>query len=264
MNMETPSANGNELTARFAAGVMTLTINRPAQRNALNSAVIEMLAENFREVAASEVRAIVVTGSGDRAFCAGADLASEDAFNADCSRPHSAYADLLRLARSIDVPIIGRINGSCMAGGMGLLAICDLCIAADHAVFGLPEVKVGLFPMQVLALLQSLIPRRHVAELCFTAKPITAERAREIGLINRVVPGDQLDESVSALLETILANSPMAIRRGKYAMTAIESMSAEQALAFMEGQLNLVLLTDDAREGIDAFKGRRQPVWRNK
>ena len=130
------------------------------------------------------VRAVVLTGAGDEAFCAGADLGA-DAFAFDYATPTSAYADLLRTARTLNVPLIARVNGACMAGGMGLLAMCDLAIAARHAIFGLPEAKVGVFPMQVLAVLQAQVPQRCLTQLCLTGDPIDAARAREIGLDQR-------------------------------------------------------------------------------
>ena len=104
---------------------------------------------------------MVLTGAGDEAFCAGADLGA-DAFAFDYATPTIAYADLLRTARTIDVPLVARVNGACMAGGMGLLAMCDLAIAAPRAIFGLPEAKVGVFPMQVLAVLQAQVPQRFL------------------------------------------------------------------------------------------------------
>jgi enoyl-CoA hydratase/carnithine racemase len=151
-----------------------------------------------------------------------------------------------------------------MAGGFGLLAICDLAIAAEHALFGLPEVKVGLFPMQVLAVLQHLIGRRHLTELCLTGEPISAAQAAHIGLVNRVVAASDLDDAVAAQLARLLDKSPTAIRRGKYAMQAIESMAFEESMRFMEGQIGLLASTEDALEGMAAFRERRPPQWRGK
>ena len=139
---------------------LVLTIDRPERRNALNAEVIGALQEALDRVKADEtIRAVVLTGAGDEAFCAGADLGA-DAFAFDYATPTSAYADLLRTARTLDVPLVARVNGACMAGGMGLLAMCDLAIAAPRAIFGLPEAKVGVFPMQVLAVLQAQVPQR--------------------------------------------------------------------------------------------------------
>jgi enoyl-CoA hydratase/carnithine racemase len=241
---------------------LMLTIDRPERRNALNAEVIGALQQALDDVKADEtIRAVVLTGAGDEAFCAGADLGA-DAFAFDYATPTSAYADLLRTARTLKVPLVARINGACMAGGMGLLAMCDLAVAAPRAVFGLPEAKVGVFPMQVLAVLQDQVPQRCLAQLCLTGDPIDATRAREIGLVNEVA--DDLDGALERLLSRLLSNSPTALRRGLYAMKAMRSMSFEEAIAFGEGQIGLLAMTQDAREGLAAFKDKRRPQWTNK
>ena len=241
---------------------LVLTIDRPERRNALNAEVIGALQEALDRARSDEtIRAVVLTGAGDEAFCAGADLGA-DAFAFDYATPTSAYADLLRTARTLNVPLIARVNGACMAGGMGLLAMCDLAIAAPHAIFGLPEAKVGVFPMQVLAVLQAQVPQRCLTQLCLTGDPIDAARAREIGLVNEVA--DDLDGALERLLSRVLSNSPTALRRGLYAMKAMRSMSFEEAIAFGEGQIGLLAMTQDAREGIAAFKDKRKPQWTGK
>ncbi|VVO07816.1 enoyl-CoA hydratase-related protein [Pseudomonas fluorescens] len=243
-------------------GRLILTIDRPERRNALNVDVIAALQQALQRARADDsIRAVVLTGAGEEAFCAGADLGA-DAFAFDYATPTIAYADLLRTTRTLDVPLIARVNGACMAGGMGLLAMCDLAIAAPHAIFGLPEAKVGVFPMQVLAVLQAQVPQRCLVQLCLTGDPIDAARAREIGLINEVV--DDLDGALERLLSRLLGNSPTALRRGLYAMKAMRSMSFEEAIAFGEGQIGLLAMTQDAREGIAAFKEKRKPQWTNK
>lgn len=205
-----------------------------------------------------DVRAVVLTGAGGEAFCAGADLAG-GSFEFDHATPTIAYADLLRSVRALNVPLVARVNGACMAGGMGLLAMCDLAVAARHASFGLPEAKVGVFPMQVLAVLQAQVPRRFLTQLCLTGDPIGAQRAREIGLVNEVA--DDLDAVLERLLGRVTGNSPTALRRGVYAMKAMRSMAFDEAIAFAEGQIGLLAMTQDAREGLAAFKEKRKPQW---
>ena len=238
---------------------LVLTIERPERRNALNAEVIVAVQEAL-DCAKSDdtLRAVVLTGAGDEAFCAGADLGA-DAFAFDYATPTIAYADLLRTARTLNVPLVARVNGACRAGGMGLLAMCDLAIAAPRAIFGLPEAKVGVFPMQVLAVLQAQVPQRFLTHLCLTGDPIDAVRAREIGLVNEVA--DDLDGALDRLLSRLVTNSPTALRRGLYAMKAMRSMSFEEAIAFGEGQIGLLAMTQDAREGIAAFKDKRKPQW---
>src|SRR4029450_436565 len=202
---------------------LVLTIDRPERRNALNADVIGALREALHRAKSDDtIRAVVLTGAGEEAFCAGADLGA-NAFEFDHARPTSDYADLLRTARTLGVPLIARVNGACMAGGMGLLAMCDLAIAAPHAIFGLPEAKVGVFPMQVLAVLQGQLPQRFLTQLCLMGDPVDAARAREIGLVNEVTP--ELDGALERLLSRLQSNSPTALRRGLYAMKAMRSMS---------------------------------------
>jgi methylglutaconyl-CoA hydratase len=239
-----------------------ITINRPDKRNALHAGVIVSMREGIRLAhAEGDVRAIVVTAVGDKAFCAGGDLQPGKGFAFDFSRPSVDYADLLRDAQNATLPIIVRVNGTCMAGGMGLLCMADMAISADHALFGLPEVKVGVFPMQVLSLLQDLVPRRWMREWALTGEPISAEDALAAGLLNYVVPASDLDAKTDWLLARLVDKSPTAIRRGKYAMRAIGSMSFDQAIAYTENQIGLLAMTEDAKEGLAAFNERRKPVW---
>jgi len=239
-----------------------ITINRPEKRNALNGAVIEGIAEGYR-IAESDpnIRVIVLTAAGDQAFCAGADLQPGKSFAFDPARPNNDYADLLRLAQTTTKPAIARVNGACMAGGLGLLCMVDMAVAADTARFGLPEVKVGVFPMQVLSLLQMLAPRRLVHEWCITGEPFDAATALSAGLVNHVVPAAELDAKVAWLVDHVADKSPTAIRRGKYAMRAIASMSFDEAIAYTESQIALLAMSEDAKEGLAAFAEKRKPKW---
>ena len=249
-----------ELLGHQQDGVLWLTINRGARRNAMSPAVIAGLSAAL--TAANQdrsLRAIVLTGAGDKAFCAGADLQTGQSFKFDYAEPTQSIANLFRLSRQLNVPLIARVNGACMAGGMGLLAMCDMAVAAPNAIFGLPEVKVGLFPAQVLSVLHGLIGARALAELCITGEPISAQQALQIGLINRV--SEDLDAGVQALLDRFLDKSPAAIRRGLYLMKRIGAMSFEESMAFTESQIGLFALTEDAAEGQAAFREKRKPNW---
>ena len=249
-----------ELLQRQQDGVLWLTINRPERRNAISPGVLAGLIEALtRANADREVRAIVLTGASDKAFCAGADLATGQSFKFDYSEPTQGIANLFRLSRQLNVPLVARVNGACMAGGMGLMAMCDMVVAAPHAIFGLPEVKVGVFPAQVLSVLNGLIGARALTELCVTGEPISAQEALQLGLINRVA--DDLDAGVQALLDRFLDKSPAAIRRGLYLMKRIGAMSFEESMAFTESQIGLFALTEDAAEGQAAFREKRKPKW---
>ena len=240
-----------------------ITINRPENRNALNGAVIAGIVRGYREAHEdSDVRVIVLTGAGDKAFCAGADLQNSGAaFAFDFSRPNGDYADLLRLSQNATKPAIARVGGVCMAGGMGLLCMTDMAVSADHVTFGLPEVKVGVFPMQVMSLLQALVPRRLVNEWALTGEPFDAPTAQAAGLLNYIAPAGQLDAKVDWLIGRIVDKSPTAIRRGKYAMRAIASMSFDESIAYTESQIALLAMTEDAKEGLKAFGEKRKPSW---
>lgn len=260
--MSNTSLNTNVL-AEVRDQALWLTINREAARNALNDSVLETLAAHIRQSARDRsLRAIVITGAGSRVFCAGGDLKSDSAtFEFDYSRPSTSYADLMRAACDAQVPMIARVNGHCLAGGMGLLAMCDLAVSTTQAKFGLPEVKIGMFPMQVAATIRRILPARAFAELCYTGASIDATQALDMGLLNYAVPEAELDAKVSDLLQTIIANSPTAIRRGKYALRATMDMTIDQALAYMETQLGTLSLTKDAQEGIASFNEKRAPQW---
>jgi len=253
-------ASSPELVVELRGTVLWLTITREERRNAMSHSVLAGMAQAITQAHSERrVRAIVVTGAGSKAFCAGADLQSAQAFTTDYSEPHGHLAQLLRVAKASYVPLIARVNGACMAGGMGLLAMCDLAVASSHAVFGLPEVKVGVFPAQVLSVLQHLIPRRKLVEMCITGEPISSAQALEYGLVNYV--DEDVDAKLAWLLARMLDKSPAAVRRGLYTMKKVETMAFEESMAFTESQIALFTLTDDAREGQKAFQEKRKPVW---
>jgi methylglutaconyl-CoA hydratase len=250
--------DNNSVVCEKRGQAFWITINRPEKRNALNGEVISGIAKGYRDAHDdNDVRVIVLTGAGDKAFCAGADLQNTGAaFAMDFARPNVDYADLLRLSQSATKPSIARLGGVCMAGGMGLLCMTDMAVAADRVMFGLPEVKVGVFPIQVMSLLQSIAPRRLVNEW--------AKTALAAGLINYVVPAAELDAKVDWLIGRIVDKSPTAIRRGKYAMRAIASMSFDESIAYTESQITLLAMTEDAKEGLKAFGEKRKPSWTGK
>jgi enoyl-CoA hydratase/carnithine racemase len=260
--MSSPSVftSSPEFSVEQRGSVLWLTITREERRNAMSHSVLATMAHAVTWAQSQrEIRAMVVTGAGSKAFCAGADLQSAHAFTTDYSEPQGHLARVLRAVRSSNIPLIARVNGACMAGGMGLLSMCDLAVASNHAVFGLPEVKVGVFPAQVLSVLQHLIPRRVLVELCLTGEPISSAQALEYGLVNYVA--EDVDAKLQWLLERMLDKSPAAIRRGLYTLKRVESMAFEEAMSFTESQIALFTLTDDAKEGQLAFQQKRKPVW---
>lgn len=254
---ETPAVLHEKRGAAF-----WITINRPDKRNAINKEVVAGIRAGYRAAHADPaIRAIVLTGAGDKAFCAGGDLQPGKGFAFDLSQPNVDYADMLRESQQATLPSIARINGTCMAGGMGLLCMTDMAVAADSALFGLPEVKVGVFPMQVLSLLQTLAPPRLVREWCISGEPFSAAEAKAAGLVNHLAAPGELDARTEWLVARVADKSPTAIRRGKYAMQAMASMSFAEGIAYTESQIALLAMTEDAREGLAAFNEKRKPVW---
>lgn len=250
------------LTERRGAALW-ITINREERRNAISPAVIDGIHAALRGAAADPaLRVIVLTGAGEKAFCAGADLTrGTGVFTEGMNEPTTDFGRLARTVRRSGIPMIARVNGHCVAGGMGLMSLCDLAIVADHAKFGLPEAKVGVFAMQVLVYLRKMLHARHINELCLTGELIDAHKAKEIGIANEVVPYAELDKRVAAMIGRLCQMSPVALRRGKYAIAAMETMSFEEALAFAETQIAVAANTEDAREGLAAFNERRPPRW---
>jgi len=259
--MNTPTAvPSTELSVEQRGNVLWLTISREDRRNAMSHGVLAGMAQAIQAAQAErDIRAIVITGSGSKAFCSGADLQAEHSFTSDYSEPYAHLAQLLRVAHASCIPLVARVNGACMAGGMGLLSMCDMAVATSSAVFGLPEVKVGVFPAQVLSVLQHLIPRRVLVEMCITGEPITSAQALEYGLVNHV--DADVDAKLQWLLARLLDKSPAAIRRGMYTLKHVQSLPFEQAVAFTESQIALFTLTEDAREGKAAFQEKRKPHW---
>jgi enoyl-CoA hydratase/carnithine racemase len=255
-----PFTSSAELSVETRGPMLWLTITREERRNAMSHGVLAGMAQAIAAAQTQRsIRAIVITGTGSKAFCAGADLQSANAFTTDYSEPHGHLAQLLRVAKASYIPLIARVNGACMAGGMGLMSMCDMAVSASHAVFGLPEVKVGVFPAQVLSVLQHLIPRRKLAEMCLTGEPITSAQALEYNLVNYV--DDDVDAKLQWLLDRLLDKSPAAIRRGLYTMKKVEAMAFEESMSFTESQIALFTLTEDAKEGQKAFQEKRKPVW---
>jgi methylglutaconyl-CoA hydratase len=249
----------SEVLTEARGAQFRITLNRPEKRNAIDAALLAGVSEGLKAaVADPRIRVIVLTGAG-KAFCAGGDLAPDGGFQFDFAQPRTAYGDLLRLSQDCPLPIIAAINGACLAGGMGLLAMADLAVAVESAKFGLPEVKIGLFPCQVMSLLGRLVPPRIVREWALTGETFDAEAARAAGLVNHVTTAEGFEAKVEALCAALAARSPTAIRRGKYALKALEGMSFEQAIAFAESQLSLVCLSGDAKEGLASFNEKRPP-----
>ncbi|NYT48550.1 enoyl-CoA hydratase/isomerase family protein [Parapusillimonas granuli] len=256
---------GGEVVVELRADVLWVTINRPKRRNALNAQVVEAIG---KAVGAAEnlegCRAIVLTGAGDDAFCAGADLQKQTegfAFAVDYSDPTHYLVNLFRSMLACRLPIIARVNGHVMAGGFGLLCACDMAVASAHVLMGTPETKIGLIPMMIYPFMQRVVPVRKLTEMCITGEPFTAQEALDLGIVNYVVEKPELDDKMEWLLGRILNKSPTAIRLGKQAFKAMQDMGIDQGLEFAQAMVPSMASTQDAKEGLAAFREKRLPVW---
>ncbi len=244
----------------------TLVIDDPERRNPLSTEVMAGLRDGVEMAGAdAEVRVIVITGAGDRAFSAGGDLAGgfvDSPIARHAAR--GALADLFRSLRRVGKPTVARVNGHALGGGFGLAAACDIVIAADHATLGTPEVNVGLWPMMITAVLQRVMPQKAALELMLTGRRLPADEAMRLGVVSRVVPGTELDAAVDETVAALAAKSPATVRLGRDAFYAVADMDFDAALEHLQTGLTAVALTEDAAEGIAAFLQKRPPEWRGR
>lgn len=253
--------------SRVEGAVAVLTLNRPERRNALSPELVEALLAALRAAGADPaVRAVVLTGAGDKSFCAGGDLGggmmAEGAHAAWQGR--GRFADLLLAMHRLGKPVVAAVNGDALGGGFGLALGCDMVVVDAGARMGTPEIKVGLFPMIILAELVRNVPRKALAEMIYTGRHIAAAEALAWGLVNRVVAKDSVMESAMELANRVASHSPVVLRLGKEAVAMCDNLAFEPALRLLHGQLEANLMTEDAMEGISAFLGRREPEWRGR
>lgn len=255
----------DEVRLQARGAVFWITIDRQARRNALNEQVVARIREGLDLAAADPAcRAVVLTGAGDRAFCAGADLNKSvqgGAFEVDYAQTRHYLVGLLRHLQACPLPVVARVNGAAMAGGFGLLCSCDMAVAADDAVFATPESKIGLTPMMILPSMLRVVPQRKLMEMCVTGEPYTADEALALGIVNHVVPRAELDARLDWLLARIVGRSPTAVRTGKQAYQAMRDMAMFEALEYAQAMVPVMASTQDAREGLAAFQDKRPPVW---
>lgn len=255
------------IRSEIDGAVCTLTIDRPQQRNALSPKVLADLRQGLLDARDNEkVRVIIITGAGDIAFCAGADLTSfADAENDEIlDAQQSLFVDLFLTMEQLGKPIIGAINGHALAGGFGLALMCDLLISADNATFGTPEIKVGVWPMMITAIIQRNLPRKRALELFLTGKKIDAATAMEWGLVNKVVPQRELTKTTVALAREIAGWSPRIMQLGRDAFYTASGMEFEDALRYLQRELRAVSLTEDFKEGVQAFLEKRAPQFKGR
>ena len=253
-----------ELLTDIADGVATFTINRPQQRNAISWSVMEDLRAGLADVRQrGDVRVVVLTGSGERAFCSGADLSGMAGASGHLAL-HDSRGEMARLFADLwdlGMPTIAKVRGFALAGGMGLALSCDLVVAADDAVFGVPEIDVGLWPYMITVPMTRSMPPKKALELMMTGCRVPAEEGERIGFVNQLVPAADLDDAVDGLAATLAAKSPAAMRLGRTSFYDVWGRSAAEALAVLHPMLTITAGSDDAAEGIAAFLEKRDPDW---
>ncbi len=242
--------------------VATITLNRPEQRNPLSSGMLRDLVTAFKWCQGDDaVRVVVLTGAGDRAFSSGADLSSLDAGVAEEARhkERHAFVELFLTMTALGKPIVGRINGHALAGGMGLAGSCDLLVAVDTATFATPEINVGVWPMMIQAVLARNLPRKILLEMAMLGERWTATQMQAVGFVNRVVNRELLDATVDEIAGKLAKKSSVVMRLGKDAFYRQQDMEFDDALEYLYGELLKVVSTEDAKEGVLAFFEKREP-----
>ena len=247
-------------------GVLTITIDREERRNAINPEVVRGISDALSKAEEDEeIRAVVLTGSGDRAFCAGGDLGGmTDASKVAQHEMRAEVGDLFSQMRRSRLPVVARVNGHALAGGFGLMLSCDLVVAVDSAEFGTPEINIGLWPFMITTVIQRDVPRKIALELMLTGRRMPADEALRWGIVNKVVPADELDNALEELLATLRSKSPLIAALGKRSFYRAEDMPFDDALQYLAGMLTVCLESEDTVEGVTAFLQKRAPEWKGR
>ena len=253
-----------EVLIGASEAIATVTLNRPEQRNPLSAIMMRDLRAALAWIKEEPTIAVVVlTGAGDGAFCAGADLSGFGGEQSQLELHHGrhALADLFIEMTELGKPIVGRINGHALAGGFGLACACDLLIAVDTASFGTPEINVGVWPMMIQAVLSRNLPRKVLMEMVMLGDRWTATQLQQYGLVNRVVPSERLDEETANLARRLAEKSTAIMKLGRDSFYRQQDMEFGAALEYLHSLVTLVTLTEDSAEGRKAFFEKRKPRY---
>jgi enoyl-CoA hydratase len=252
----------SDLAVTRKAGVLRLHIDREEKRNALNGEVLRGMLSALQDH--GDARVILVSSAGEKVFCSGADLVAmaPNATGLEVHEGRGLLREVVLAMRDCPVPVVASVQGLCLAGGVGLVMGCDIVLASESAAFGLPEVDLGLWPFMVSALLGRHVSPKRAMEMMLSARRVPAVEALEMGLISRVVA--DLPAETDALVASLAAKPPVAVRLGKKAFFAAMDSSLEAGLEAMQAQLSLLNTTEDAAEGVGAFLAKRKPEWKGR
>lgn len=267
MNANTQAVAAEPLLLRQDdGGVVTLTLNRPAQFNSLSQALMRELQTELDRIAADERMRVVIMAGAGKAFCAGHDLKEmrSDASKAFQQQLFRQCSKLMLTLVRMPQPVIARVHGIATAAGCQLVSMCDLAVASDNARFAVSGVNLGLFCSTPSVGLSRNLGRKQALEMLLTGEFIDAQTALARGLVNRVVPLEQLDAEIRKLTDSILAKTPVAIKLGKQAFYRQLEMGLEQAYDLASETMACNMMAEDAREGIDAFVAKRKPQWKGR
>ena len=248
-------------------GVATITLDQPETRNALSDELLAELTDALEKTREDDVvRCVVLASSHEKVFSSGANLAG---FAAEVPLVHKhlgteRFPQLFRLIGELGKPTIVKAGGHVLAGALGIALACDLIVAGESATFGTPEISVGAFPLMSMALIYRNVPRKKTNEMLLLGERLTAEQAREAGIVNKVVANRELDAAVDDWARRLAARSPLIVRLGKDAMFRQMDMAFLDALDYLRAQLSLALSTEDIVEGVQAFFEKRDPVWKGR
>jgi enoyl-CoA hydratase len=264
MSDTSPSAAGSPVLVEDRGAVRMITVNRPDKLNALNAATIDALGAAFAAAASDDaVRAVVLTGAGPKAFVAGADIAEMNNLTPVQGRDFSLRGQrMMRAVEKLPKPVIAMVNGFALGGGLELAMCCHLRIAADSAKIGQPEINLGLIPgFGGTQRLLRLAGRAATLELCLLGTPIDAQRARELGIVNRVVPAADLENETMKIAGQLADAAPLALRGALDCINVGGECGIEEGLEYEAAQFGLMFATADMREGTSAFLERRKPAF---
>jgi enoyl-CoA hydratase len=248
-------------------GVATITLDDPETRNALSDTLLDELLAALGQARDDEaVRSLVLTSSHEKVFSSGANLAGfgADASPADRFVATGRFVDVFKAIGELGKPSLVAANGHVLAGSLGIALACDLIIAKEGAGFGTPEINVGLFPFMIMALIYRNVPRKKTNEMLLLGERLTADEAREAGIVNKVVAAEEFDEAVADWARKLASKSPLVMRLGKDAMWRQLDMPLVEALDYLKAQLAIELSTEDAVEGVTAFFEKREPNWKGR